>query len=85
MATRKGPKKLVELPAFAAANNIASGDLFLIEDVSAGITKTANSDIVGAYLSPLGPYADDTAANTAGVAVGRMYYTAAGAVKVRLA
>ena len=84
MATRKGPKKLLELPAFAA-NTIAIGDLWLIEDVSAGITKTANSTIVGVYLSPRGPYADDAAANSAGVAVGRMYYTAAGTVKVRLA
>jgi hypothetical protein len=32
-----------------------------------------------------GPFADDTAANTGGVALGQAYYTAAGVVKVRIA
>jgi hypothetical protein len=86
MSTR--PRKFNEFPSMAA-NTIASGDLWLVEDISAGITKVANTATLNTYYSsqiaPRGPYADDAAASTAGVGVGKMYYTSAGIVRVRLA
>lgn len=88
MATRKGPKKIPELSALAA-NNIAGGDLFIVEDVSAGNTKSANATVLiqffGNNIALRGPYVNDAAANTAGVAVGTLYYTTDGTAKVRLA
>lgn len=73
-------KKLTELTALTS---LASGDLFIVEDVSANTTKSVTMSVLkGAVVS--GPYANDSAANTGGVAVGQMYYTSAGDVKVRL-
>lgn len=78
-------KKIPELTSIGTANSsIASGDLFIVEDVSANTTKSATLSTLRKALFQ-GPYADDTAANTAGVALGQPYYTAAGVVKVRLA
>ena len=86
MSTR--PRKFNEFPSMAA-NTIASGDLWLVEDISAGITKVANTatkvEYYSSQIAPRGPYADDAAAATAGIAIGTMYYTSAGIVKVRLA
>ena len=72
-------KKFAE---FSALTSLDGADLFLVSDVSVPATKkvTINS-LRGAIVR--GPYADDAAANTAGVAVGHLYYTAAGDVKVR--
>lgn len=78
-------KKITELTSIGTANtSIASGDLFIIEDVSANSTKSATLSTLRKAIVQ-GPYADDTAANTAGVVLGQLYYTAAGDVKVRIA
>lgn len=77
-------KKITELTSIGTANtSIASGDLFIVEDVSANTTKSATLSTLRKAIVQ-GPYANDTAANTAGVALGQLYYTAAGEVKVRL-
>jgi hypothetical protein len=78
-------KKLTELTSIGTANtSIASGDIFIVEDVSANSTKSATLSTLRKAIVQ-GPYADDTAANTAGVVLGQLYYTAAGDVKVRIA
>lgn len=80
-------KKISELNTLAA-NTVANTDLFVVVDTSATETKklTANSlsTYMGLSIVIPGPYDTDGAANTAGVAVGKPYYTSAGAVKVRL-
>jgi len=76
-------KKLTELTSIGTANtSIASGDIFIVEDISANTTTSATLSTLRKAIVQ-GPYADDTAANTAGVVLGQLYYTAAGVVKVR--
>jgi hypothetical protein len=78
-------KKITELTSIGTANtSIAGGDIFIIEDVSANTTKTGTLSTLRKAIVQ-GPYADDAAANTAGVILGQLYYTAAGVVKVRIA
>ena len=78
-------KKITELTSIGTANtSIASGDLFIVEDVSANTTKSATLSTLRKAIFQ-GPFADDAAANTGGVALGQAYYTAAGVVKVRIA
>ena len=78
-------KKITEFTSIGTANtSIASGDLFIVEDVSANTTKSATLSTLRKAIFQ-GPYADDEAANTAGVALGQPYYTAAGVVQVRIA
>jgi len=78
-------KKITELTSIGTANtSIASGDLFIVEDVSANTTKSATLSTLRKAMFQ-GPYANDAAANTAGVALGQAYFTADGSVKVRLA
>jgi len=78
-------KKLTELTSIGTANtSIASGDIFIVEDISANTTTSATLSTLRKAIVQ-GPYADDTAANTAGVVLGQLYYTAAGVVKVRIA
>lgn len=77
-------KKITELSSIGTANtSIAGGDLFIVEDVSANTTKTATLDTLRKAIIR-GPYANDAAANTAGVVAGQLYYTATGEVRVRL-
>lgn len=77
-------KKITELTSIGTANtSIASGDLFIVEDVSANNTKTATLSTLRKAIFR-GPYANDAVANTNGVALGQAYFTAAGDVKVRL-
>ena len=77
-------RKITELTSIGTANtSIASGDLFIVEDVSANTTKSATLATLSKAIVK-GPYADDTAANTAGIALGQLYYTADGSVKVRI-
>ena len=77
-------KKITELTSIGTANtSIASGDLFIVEDVSANTTKSATLSTLRKAIVQ-GPFASDAAANTGGVALGQLYYTAAGDVKVRL-
>lgn len=77
-------KKITELTSIGTANtSIASGDIFIIEDVSANTTKSGTLSTLRKAVVQ-GPYANDTAANTGGVQLGQMYYTADGSVKVRI-
>ena len=78
-------KKITELTSIGTANtSIVSGDLFIVEDVSANTTKSATLSTLRKAIVQ-GPYANDSAANTGGVVLGQLYYTVAGEVKVRLA
>jgi hypothetical protein len=78
-------KKITELTSIGTANtSIASGDLFIVEDVSANTTKSATLSTLRKAMFQ-GPYANDSVANTNGVALGQAYYTADGSVKVRIA
>lgn len=77
-------KKLTELTSIGTANtSIASGDIFIVEDVSANATKGATLLTLRKAIMQ-GPYANDEVANTNGVVLGQPYYTAAGDVKVRI-
>lgn len=77
-------KKISELPSIGTANtSVASGDLFPVVDVSANTTKYSTLSTLRKSIIQ-GPFADDAAANTAGVELGQPYYTAAGDVKVRI-
>jgi len=78
-------KKINELTSIGTANtSIASGDLFIVEDVSANTTKSATLSTLRKAMFQ-GPYANDSVANTNGVALGQAYYMADGSVKVRIA
>lgn len=78
-------KKITELTSIGTANtSIASGDIFIVEDVSANTTKSATLSTLRKAIVQ-GPFADDSSANTGGVALGQLYYTADGVVKVRIA
>lgn len=80
MATRA--RKVPELPT---ANTVANTDLFIIEKVSGNNSTT--SKISGANVRKQmvrGPYSNNSTAATGGIAVGEMYYTDDGSVKVRI-
>lgn len=75
-------KRITEL---SATTSISATDLLIIEKVNGANTSTTT--ITGSNLKTAmvtGPYADDAAAASGGVAVGEMYFVAAGDVKVRL-
>lgn len=77
-------KKISELTSIGTANNsVASGDLFVVVDISANATKQATLSTLRKAVVQ-GPFASDAAANTGGVALGQLYYTADGSVKVRI-
>jgi hypothetical protein len=76
-------KKIRELGANTALTVLEANDAFIVDDYSSGTTKFTTLGTIRKYVA-VGPYASDAAANTAGVAVGQIYYTAAGDVKVRL-
>lgn len=77
-------KKLTELTSIGTANtSIASGDIFIVEDVSANSTKSSTLLTLRKAIVQ-GPFDDDAAANTSGVVLGQPYYTSAGIVRVRI-
>jgi hypothetical protein len=77
-------KKIPELTSIGTANtSIASGDLFIVEDVSANTTKYAPLSTLRKAIFQ-GPFANDSVANTNGVALGQPYFVADGSVKVRI-
>ena len=77
-------RKITELASIGTANSsIASGDLFIVEDVSANSTKSATLSTLRKAIFQ-GPYANDAVANTNGIALGQPYFTGAGDVKVRI-
>ena len=69
------------------ANNLVSV-LPKANTISAGTVKVGNNISVNATgfasVTVTGPYANDTVANTNGIAVGSLYYDSTGAVKIRL-
>ena len=78
-------KKITELTSIGTANtSIASGDIFIVEDISANTTKSATLSTIRKAIFQ-GPFSNDAAANVAGVALGQPYFTADGSVKVRIA
>lgn len=77
-------KKIRELGGGTELTALAANDAFIVDDASANTTKFTTLSTIRKYVI-VGPYANDSAANTAGVLVGQPYYTAAGEVKVRIA
>ena len=77
-------KKITDLTSIGTTNtSIVSGDLFIVEDISANTTKSATLATLRKAVVQ-GPYANDSIANTAGVELGQLYYTSNGDVKVRI-
>lgn len=74
-----------KVPDLVSTNTVSTTDLFIIEQVS-GANSTTKSISGGNLRKAMarGPYANDSVANTNSIAVGEMYYTAAGDVKVRI-
>lgn len=81
MTTRS--KKIPQLPVITT---LSSNDLLIVEQFVSNTTSktTAISGLNFKKTIVGGPFANDTAAGTGGVAIGQLYYTAAGDVKVRL-
>lgn len=76
-------------PDLSPVITISNNDLFIVEVVTGA--NTSNTHVVSAnnlakYISGhlKGPYANDAAANTAGVPVNSFYYDSTGTVKIRL-
>lgn len=67
-------------PAPHASSHAAGGDdeLSLSREQISGIGTMAQLD------SPVGPYANDTAASAAGVPLGGIYYKSSGQLQIRL-
>ena len=68
---------LINTAALAAANTTSKGTVIVSENLSINATGYLS-------VSVTGPYANDEAANTGGIANGSLYYTASGDVKIRL-
>lgn len=69
---------------FSPLTSLDGSDLIIVSDVSTNATKKVTINTLrGAVVR--GPYANDSAANTGGVAIGQLYYNGTGDVKVRLA
>lgn len=76
------------------ANNFANSVSYLIPHASnaqvgvvkigTGLSIDANGTVSSVYVVPTGPYADDAAANTAGIPINGLYYDSTGTVKIRL-
>jgi len=77
-------KKVSELPQ---ASNVASTDRVMVLRDPSG-TPSVRTITVNNFISSItipGPYTNDTAANTAGIALGHLYYDTTGTVKIRIA
>lgn len=92
MTTTPGPVKITQLPAATA---YANTDLFVVVTgvaANASVTNKVQANVISAtllaqVLSPHtipGPYTNDSAANTAGILVGALYYDASGIARIRL-
>ena len=82
-------KKIPEIYTTNPITAIANGSLFVVEhysNSSASTTGVATSNTLFKYMTNRisGPFASDSAANTAGVAVKELYYDSTGTVKIRL-
>lgn len=73
-----------------AANGVVTAPLSVATTSNVGVVQIGNNTnlTINANgvlnISVTGPYNNDTAANTAGIAVGQMYYDSTGNVKIRL-
>lgn len=76
-------KKIRELGNGTELTALAADDAFIVDDASAGNTRYTSLGTIRKYVI-VGPFANDAAANTGGVAVGQPYYTSSGDVKVRI-
>jgi hypothetical protein len=76
-------KKIRELGNGTELTALAAGDCFVVDDISANTTNFTTLSTIRKVVVQ-GPYASDSAANTAGVLVGQPYYTSAGEVRVRI-
>ena len=76
-------KTIRELGNGTELTSLATDDAFIVDDASAGKTRFTSLGTIRKSVI-LGPYANDAAANTAGIAIGQPYYTADGTVKVRI-
>jgi hypothetical protein len=77
-------KKITELTSIGTANtSIASGDIFIIEDVSANTTKSGTLSTLRKAIFQ-GPYANDEVASSNGVELGQPYFIGDGSVRVRI-
>ena len=75
------PRKLAELPS---ANSLSSGDLLIVEKTgSSPITSKMTAENLRKQIIR-GPFANDAAANTAGILIGEAYYISSGEVRVRV-
>jgi hypothetical protein len=75
-------KKITEFdPAVAP---LQANDMFVMVDVSANATVKTSLSLLRSSVV-VGPYANDSTANTGGVAIGQLYYTSAGEARVRIA
>jgi hypothetical protein len=73
--------KISDLPI---ANSIATGDRLVLYRPNSG-TSVRTISFSNIYKSTiLGPFANNTAANTGGVALNSLYYDSSGNVKIRL-
>jgi len=82
-------KKIPEIYTLNPVAAIANVDLFVVEKYSNSTVSTTGavtSNTMFKYMTNriMGPYTNDTAANTAGIAIKELYYDSAGAVKIRL-
>lgn len=81
MTDNSRAKTILELSVLSSFD---ANDRIIVHDTSANTTKQATKSVIQKGLFSAGPYANDSVANTAGVAVGEPYYNANGAVFVRL-
>ncbi len=75
-------KKVIELPVITV---LSANDRIVVEQISSNSSTTSTITVDNLKKQIIkGPYVSDSAANTAGIAIGQLYYTSAGDVKVRL-
>ena len=86
----EGPKKISALPTTAS---IVNNDIFAVvtNTTSNAVTSSAKANTVYNYITSRllvpafipGPYTNDSAANTASIVVGGLYYDTSGFVRIR--
>lgn len=77
--TTNKAKVIEELPAIAS---VVKADLLVVHDISANTTGKANVSVLIKSLV-VGPYANDSVAAAANVAVSELYHDANGVVYIR--
>jgi hypothetical protein len=80
MTANTRSKTIPELPV---ASTFSANDRLIVHQASSNTTKQISKTLIQTTFI-VGPYADDAAANAAGVVVGQPYYDSDGVVYVRL-